>query len=140
MTISTLRRLTDLILHPVTEKFQRLYLLGLAARCTSVSAMCHKVFTVIPQQTVWDRSDELFCSPGDIFTGKRSILHHLIHVVNQHLGAICKVLQRVHAHGGTLGDAAEDESLVGDDRADELLVVCERGEDVGNQVGNRVIA
>lgn len=115
------------------------YLLCLAARSMSVSAVGHKVLTVIPQQTVGDGSDLLLGSLGHIFIGKRLRLHHLIHAVDQDAGAVSKVLQRVNAHRGALVDAAEDQPLVCYDRADELRVVREHGEDVRDQMSHFVV-
>lgn len=61
-------------------------------------------------------------------------------MVHEDAGAIREVLQRVYAHRGTPVYAAEDEPLVCDDRADELVVAREHGEDVWNQVGYFVVA
>lgn len=102
--------------------------------------MGDEVLAVIPQQAVGKRPDELLGPPGHVLVGKRRSSPHPVHVVHQDLGAVREVLQGVHAHRGALVHAAEDEPLVGDDGADELLVLGERGEDVGDQVSDFVVA
>lgn len=98
------------------------------------------MFTVIPQQTVPERSHQFFSSLGDRLIRKRLRLHHPVHTVYQYIGAIRKVLQSVYAHRGAFVYAAEDEPLVCDDSADELAVFRKHREDVRDQVGNLIVS
>lgn len=97
------------------------------------------MLAVIPQQAVRDGADELLGSAGHVLTVEGSTAHLAVHVVDQDLGAVRKVLERVHPHRGLLVHAAQDEPLVGDDGADELLVAGEDGEDVGDEVGDPLL-
>lgn len=98
------------------------------------------MFAVIPEEAVRDPPDQLLGSFGDVFIREAFVLHYLVHAVDQYLGAICEVLQRVHSHRGAPVDAAEDEPLVGNDGADEPLVARQQREDVGDEVRDSVLA
>lgn len=117
-----------------------LYLLSLPAHCRAVSAVGDKVLAVIPQQAVRDGAHQLLGSAGHNLIVEGSALHLAVHVVHQDLGAVRKVLERVHPHRGLLVHAAQDEPLVSDDGANELLVTGEHGEDVGDEVGHPLLA
>lgn len=117
-----------------------LYLLRLPAHCRAISTVGDKVLTVIPQQAVRDGADELLGPAGYVLVVEGFAAHLAVRVVHQDLGAVRKVLERVHPHCRALVHAAQDEPLVGDDGADELLVAGEHREDVRDEVGDPVLA
>lgn len=115
------------------------HLVGLKAHAGAVSAVHDVMLAVVPQQTVSHGAQELLSSSSHLLSGERWPTAHLVHMVDQNLCSICKVLHWVHADTCFFCYHTQNQPVVSHHFLKGLLFSGQDWQDIRNEVSHTVV-
>lgn len=116
------------------------HLVSLVADGHAVSAVHDVVFTVVPQQAVGDRAEELLSPPGHLVPVQSRLAAHFVHVVDQDLRSVGEIRHTVHPHAGNFGDDAQQQAVICDHPGDGGFVLGDDRQDVRDEMSHAVVS
>lgn len=116
------------------------HLVSLVADGHAISAVHDVVFTVVPQQAVGDRAEELLRPPGHLVPVQSRLAAHFVHVVDQDLRSVGKIGHTVHSHAGNFADDAQQQAVICDHLGNGRFVLGDDRQDVRDEMSDAVVS